>query len=436
MMAYGLRILNLLVDKYEKSEAYRQQQKQDRRIMLKLPKEFSAYNMEDLDAKILFHADITQLKEEGLLDFAWVKHEDGNIMKEVWLNLDQLESVYARLGRTPKLETVDSVAALIEHAHFHYYTWLNVFVEEVKQRIESRKTYTPLLPKDPVQAGQIIELLARLDNFNGQPVNERVLSSQLFKDSKYFHNTLKTRVLRIVRDYCDLLDAGTEESEGEDLPESSEELLLQMIGIYKNPEVIEFCGPLKGWIGNAMADFTPFVHGALVNAETVKALKFDSGKACVTGPVSRVLLIENKANYEHYIRRNRKEDEVVIYHGGFYSPVKGLMIRKVYEALKAYNHEVLVEHWSDIDLGGFRIFNRLKKNIIPEVKSFQMDLAALEAMKPYWRPINKGYALKLEGLLEDASFAEFHEVIRVMLREQCKVEQESFLVGAERGVLA
>ncbi|MZQ99262.1 MAG: hypothetical protein GT601_16470 [Acidaminobacter sp.] len=426
MMAYGLRILNLLVDKYEKSEAYRQQQKQDRRIMLKLPKEFSAYNMEDLDAKILFHADITQLKEEGLLDFAWVKHEDGNIMKEVWLNLDQLESVYARLGRTPKLETVDSVAALIEHAHFHYYTWLNVFVEGVRQRIESRKTYTPLLPKDPVQASQIIELLARLDSFNGEPVNERVLSSQLFKDSKYFQNTLKTRVLRIVRDYCDLLDAGTEETEGEDLPESSEELLLQMIGIFRNPEVIEFCGPLKGWISGTAADFTPFVHGALVNAETVKDLRFDS--ACVTRPVSRVLLIENKANYEHYIRRKQNEDEVVIYHGGFYSPVKGMLIRKVYEALKSNDCEILVEHWSDIDLGGFRIFNRLKKNIIPEVKPFRMDLSALEAMRPFWRPISKAYAMKLEQLLDDESFVEFHEVIRMMLSEKCKVEQESFLV--------
>lgn len=427
MMAYGLRILNLLVDKYEKSEAYRQQQKQDRRIMLKLPKEFSAYNMEDLDAKILFHAEIAQLKAEELLDFAWVKHETGNIMKEVWLNLDQLEAIYVRLGRTPKLEAVDSVAALIERIHFHYYTWLNVFVKEVKQRIESRKTYTPLLPKDSIQARQIIELLTRLDSFNGEPVNERVLSSQVFKDSKYFQNTLKTRVLRIVRDYCDLLDAGSEETEGEDLPESSEELLLQMIGIFRNPEVIEFCGPLKGWIGGEEADFTPFVHGVLVNAETVKDLRFDS--ACDTRPVSRVLLIENKANYEHYIRRKQNEDEVVIYHGGFYSPVKGMLIRKVYEALKSSNREILVEHWSDIDLGGFRIFNRLKKNIIPSVRPFRMDLAALEAMRPFWRPISKAYAVKLEQLLGDASFVEFHEVIRVMLSEKCKVEQESFLVG-------
>jgi len=359
MMAYGLRILNLLVEKYEKSEAYRQQQKQDRRILLKLPKEFNAYNMEDLDAKILFHAEIAQLKTEELLDFAWVKHEANNIMKEVWLNLDQLEAVYMRLGRTPKRETVDSVAALIEHTRFNYYTWLNGFLEDVKQRIEARKIYTPLLPKDLEQAGQILELLARLDSLNGEPVNE----------------------------------------------------------------------PLKGWIGDAAADFTPFVHGALINAETVKDLKFDSGNVCVARPVSRVLLIENKANYEHYIRRNRKEDEVVIYHGGFYSPVKGLLIRKVYEALKANNQEILVDHWSDIDLGGFRIFNRLKKNIIPEVKPFQMDLIALEAMKPYWRPIGKAYAEKLEQLLEDASFAEFHEVIRVMLKEKCKVEQESFLVS-------
>lgn len=424
-MVYGLKILNLLMDKYEKSEAYRQQQKLDRRILLKLPKEFSGYNMEDLDAKVLFHGEMAQLKEENLLDFDWVKHETGNIMKSVWLNVDQLEAVYNRLKRTPKLDQVDSVAELAMQSDFCYYTWLNAFLEDLRQRIETRKTYTPLLPKDSEQARQILELLLRLDSFAGEPVNERVLSSQLYRDSKYFQSVLKSRVLRIVRDYCDLLDGGDEAS-GEEVTETGEELLLQMVGIFKNPEVIEFCGPLRGNLGEQTVDFTPFVHGALINAETVKHLVF--GKGCVTTPVDRVLLIENKANYEHYLRRDLKRNELVMYHGGFYSPVKGLFIRKIYEALRAENVDTLFEHWSDMDLGGFRIFHRLKKNLIPEARPYRMDVLALEAMKPYWRPISKTYAEKLEKLLEDESYSEFHEVIRVMVRAQCKVEQESFLV--------
>lgn len=425
-MVYGLQVLNLLVDKYEKSEAYRRQQKLERRILLKLPREFTAYNMEDLDVKILFHAEITQLKEEGLLDFGWVKYEAGNIMKEVWLNLNHLEMVYERLGRRPKLDSVDSVAAWAMDMHFGYYTWLNGFLEAVRQRIADRKAYTPLLPKDPDQAVQMLELLAYLDGLKGEPVNERILSSQLFNDSKYFQRTLKSRVLRMVRDYCDLLDADAEESEVEAQAEAGEELLLQMIGIFKNPEVLEFSGPLKGRVGNAEVDFTAFAYGALINADTVKALALDA--PCVSRPVSRLLLIENKANYEHYLRKDQKADELVLYHGGFYSPVKGLLIRKVYEALKTQMEDLLVEHWSDIDLGGFRIFNRLKKNLIPEVRPFQMDLSALEAMRPFWRPISKAYMQKLEPLLQDPSYAEFHEVIQMMLREKCKVEQESFLI--------
>ena len=35
--------------------------------------------------------------------------------------------------------------------------------------------------------------------------------------------------------------------------------------------------------------------------------------------VNRVLFIENKANYLDYISRNKKLDELVLYHGGFYS---------------------------------------------------------------------------------------------------------------------
>lgn len=425
-MVYGLEILNLLVDKYEKSEAYRRQQKLERRILLKLPRDFTAYNMEDLDVKVLFHGEIAQLKEEGLLDFAWVKYEAGNILKEVWLNLDHLEAAYERLGRRPKLDAVDSVAAFAADLRFDYYSWMNGFVEALKQRSATRKAYTPLLPKDPDEANQTLELLVYLDRLKGDPVNERILSSQLFNDSKYFQSVLKSRVLKIVRDYCDLLDADGEAAEEEAQAEAGEEVLLQMIGIFKNPEVLEFCGPLKGRIGMAAVDFTPFVHGALINADTVKALALDA--PCVSRPVSRLLLIENKANYEHYIRKDLKKDEVVLYHGGFYSPVKGLLIRRIYEALKAHVEDLLVEHWSDIDLGGFRIFNRLKKNLIPEVRPYQMDLSALEAMRPFWRPISKAYVQKLEPLLEDPSYAEFHEVIQMMLRENCRVEQESFLI--------
>jgi hypothetical protein len=57
-----------------------------------------------------------------------------------------------------------------------------------------------------------------------------------------------------------------------------------------------------------------------------------------------------------------------------------------------------------------------------------MDARALEAMKTYWRLISKAYSEKLEKMLEDESFSEFHEVIRLMVKEKCKVEQESFLV--------
>ena len=65
------------------------------------------------------------------------------------------------------------------------------------------------------------------------------------------------------------------------------------------------------------------------------------------------MTIENKANYISYINGMTAEDELVIYHGGCYSPIKGRWLRLIAE--EAEKSKIQVFHWSDIDLGGFRI---------------------------------------------------------------------------------
>ena len=108
--------------------------------------------------------------------------------------------------------------------------------------------------------------------------------------------------------------------------------------------------------------------------------------------VKKILFIENKASYISYIR-NKKSDEFVIFHGGVYSPVKGEFFRKIYEA--SLLNETCYYHWSDIDLGGFYIFARLRDNIIKELKPYKMDIDTLLEYKDSWQHFDEKYKKKL-----------------------------------------
>ena len=137
----------------------------------------------------------------------------------------------------------------------------------------------------------------------------------------------------------------------------------------------------------------------------------------------KILFIENKANYIDYIQNKQESDEFVIYHGGMYSPLKGKFFKKIYEACE--NQEFY--HWSDIDIGGFRIFTRLKK-IIPELQEYKMDTEAFLAKKEYWKEMNQDYRKRLQQLRGSAEYETFYEVIDAMLENNSKLEQEAFIL--------
>jgi Uncharacterized protein conserved in bacteria C-term(DUF2220). len=48
-------------------------------------------------------------------------------------------------------------------------------------------------------------------------------------------------------------------------------------------------------------------------------------------------------------------------------------------------------------------------------------------MKRFWQPLDAKYAKSLEKLLHDEDYKEFHPLIRVMLKESARIEQEAFL---------
>ena len=255
---------------------------------------------------------------------------------------------------------------------------------------------------------------------------ERVVSTRLYGDSKFFERELKSRILSVLRSVAK--ENGEEETD-------DAELLLQR-GIGRWPEVLEFRGPVKILLKNEepevspsggkaeWIDFSAQRYGAYVNSETVRQTV-----SAEAGRISRMLTIENKANYVWYMQTHHDPRELVLYHGGCYSPMKGKWIRMLEEAVRQSSPDAEFFHWSDIDAGGFRIFTRLRDNLIPHLQPLKMDLKTLKQFEPQAAEIETDhYRGILQRMLEDPEYEIFHETIRYMLEKNIRLEQEAEIV--------
>lgn len=157
--------------------------------------------------------------------------------------------------------------------------------------------------------------------------------------------------------------------------------------------------------------------GSYINSYTVKEMKNLKIKNA-----NRIIFIENKANYIDYIQNKMSDGEFIVYHGGMYGDVKGQFFKKLYEATK----ESEFYHWSDIDIGGFKIFVRLRK-LMPSLKPYLMDSVALYSKKQYWKEMSKDYRDKLAELRKKEEYSCFYNVIDEMLKNNSKLEQEAFI---------
>lgn len=85
-MDYSKWILKRLLDKYYENSVFTKGEEK-RRVMLRPSRDaYLSECLEKPDAKeVIFNA-LAALKKNGLLDFSWVRFEEGNLIEAIWLN--------------------------------------------------------------------------------------------------------------------------------------------------------------------------------------------------------------------------------------------------------------------------------------------------------------------------------------------------------------
>lgn len=236
----------------------------------------------------------------------------------------------------------------------------------------------------------------------------RAFSVKTYGDSKKFEREIKQHIVPVIKKFePDLLDA----------EEISDRAVLAQVGIIMMPEVFEFCGNVKVHFTNGTVDFSPISKGACISSESISdILSIDISET------DRIIFIENKTNYTEYCLNNKTERELVVYHGGFYSPQRGDFFRRL-----CAETDIPVYFWGDIDYGGFKMFVHLKNNIIHSLQPLNMDIHSYNRYKISGLKKNDDYITKLKALAENPDYMMFNDVIAAIADEKITVEQESFL---------
>lgn len=499
-------VLSALLDKYENSEAFRKGEPTQARIQLRFTDSLVpgyASGRLDPDDRSALHTALVTMADGGFIDLKWVKFEEGNILERVYLKWEQINDIYEYLGRTSQRQKLSAFTVEMEQwlrglvgvglvdsgllgegaggkvrlgagealldeglapggegmpngslpeAWRFLLNWADDILSFVHER---GRIPSSLIPDEDGTRALLLRALAGLVRARGQSLPVRLFSKRELGNSKVFERQVQSHVIRLVRRYWSIghpLDV--------EAPDDNATLLREL-GIESGHEDITFCGPIRfryqGTVAAEDIDASVFPYGLAIDASDVHRI------AITEASISRILTIENKANYRAYVRGHRQSDELVVYLGGFASPAQRAFLRLLRNFLRGTASEVgeksatsdmasireldkagldkgvsradvsdqptVFHHWGDLDYGGILILQNLRNSCWPEAMPWRMEPEVLDEYIDYAEPIDDAYRTKLTRLLESDVYAWAHPLIQRILTLGATLEQEALLLG-------
>jgi hypothetical protein len=417
-------LLSALLDKYERSRSYRERTTSNRRIMLKLydggQTDFPQYDIEQPELRVQINNAVRSLAGRKLIFYRWMKGEENHIIAQIWLDIENITDAYSFIRREPKNETIDAILRELQDAqNNNKCEWAVKFINDTCHEISQKRSIGHRsignrLPADPREREDLLRALCfigQMEEMEETEILERVFSIRCFGDSKRFEKTVRSRLLGILSKY---LDDDGEEINGENL--------LARIGIAKYPEQFEFCGNVAICIDTKIIDFSPLTHGAALNSTDLKRAKIR-----IAPEVTRILTIENRANYVDYLSKEKQDNQLAVYHGGQFSPAKGIFFKALTNSDASVSAGRSWYHWGDIDYGGFSMLARLRREIKPDIIPYRMNEAELRNHTALTNPFSKTYLKKLYALKQHPELADCFSCIDYMIEHKIRLEQEALL---------
>ena len=411
-MTRDTELLNLLLDRYERSGHCLPDKSSRRRVALDMAKgEYAAYRDND-PCIVEINRAAQALETEGLVTLGW---RFGNwLLGKIYLNLDLLDQAYERAQRVPLAKMSATLLDIIcQEATCLKTPWKLRFLEDEAHHLQKKLRPSRLLPENTKAVRGILKVLQYTEN---GPEQMRVISTNCFRDSKYLERSLQSSLISIAKAYEPEL--ATYRVLGDKYLTRS--VILEQIGILTYPEIFEFCGDVRLVFESATLDAGALRSGFCLQSENLQLLRQIDASNLET-----LLFVENRTNYRHVILQGVQKGTLVVFHGGFYSPAK----RRLFSVLSnGVGASAKALFWGDIDLGGFLMFTRLKKDLFPNLVPWRMGAEELEKYKDRGISRVQDYLALLRAKLNENQIdPACRAAARNVLRTGITIEQEVML---------
>lgn len=414
MVRYDEKILNVLLDSYEKSVLSRGENKVKVQITFPFTKKtVPEYFNESSLAYDEIHAVLKELEQKELLKIAWKKGKEGHIIEKVLLNTSHIEWAYIYLGRTPKKENESRCLKILEAwaSKSRETPVLRAFVFYAKQRIQAGKTVKEFVDiSDSDRMERILSALFLIEN-NEESCYIREFSIRHFGDSKAFAE-ISGVIGKIMRRFRpEFADMNTD-------------AILSEYRIYKTPDYVYLKG--EGTLVSTEKESPVMELPLLKQGIGISGADIKNIRICGIENVKRVITIENLTTFFRW----HEEGSLIIYLGGYHNSVRRELLRMVYREIP----DARYLHFGDIDIGGFRIYRDLcEKTQIP-FQTYHMGIRELETYERCTKKLTKNDKKDLRRLIEKEmkEKGENLEVLRYMQQKEVKLEQEAVRISTQK----
>jgi hypothetical protein len=352
---------------------------------------------------------VRRLQEMGMVQAVWsYGHSD---LEKIRYRIEQLPELYALVGKKPKSvllrEQYQFVSEYMEKANT---SWIKAYYSDLLTKLDHG-----MFPDDLEKYGEM--LFRCMDALDGlrEPMFIRIFSSRYLGDfaqsslkitpSKVFEMKLESRVVSIARKYHPQVDESMEKYQ------VLEQLYLDHYG-----QELTIKGELAITLQGRPINLAIFPYGTVLNTETLKQAEISQ-----TQNIRKIITVENKANF---VSMPFEEGTLIVFSHGFFSPLERDFLKKLEQVLEEQPGEpVQYVHTGDLDYGGIRIFQHIRKNIFPKLQPYRMDAEQYDRYLPYASEMEDATLDKLKQMDEPR----LQPLIDRIIAEKKVIEQEQFL---------
>lgn len=391
MNTFEKNLLNKLLDKYESSKLSKGGTAVSRSIKL-TPKDdvLSSYTASD-SYKYADENDaiIKRLEVKGFIKTEW----NYDTFKSLTLNIDNVDSLYDYLNRDKPADELNRIKEVLSQYEFDGF--INDFIDYVSDYIKTKYDYPKSYFVDSKQLKLLLDIFTQLFKLE-EDMKKRDFSVKYLGDSKLFES-VQGKVIKIIKDF----DSNTYDNDEE---------VLAAYNIVKNTSYAILKNKLIFKLNDCVIDLDKLGFEYSLSDEMIRSLEI------INSNVIKVITVENLTSFYSL----DDKDAVIIYLAGFHNYTKQALLKKIYANYP--NAEYL--HFSDIDAGGFWIYQTLKeKTVIPFVP-YRMNVKELIDNKNNLKKLTENDKKRLNKMLLDSRFEVFRETIEYMLANNVKLEQE------------